>query len=248
MQKSISGLTVKSAEKGQVSAVFSTFNVVDKDGDVTLPGAIKDGTEVVISAYGHGSHTGMLPVGKGVLRTSDTEAILDGQFFLNTTAGRDTFEVVKELGGQQEWSYSLHNVKASQGDFNGQPVQFLESIGTIKEVSPVLIGAGVNTRTLSTKGLKFSEEGDAVMAAVNAYLDRAGEVMALRAEKGRGLGDDSVELLKQIDEATQKLHDLLDIKADNSAEVTPEETPDDVKAIAAEALRRELFSNLNEGA
>mgnify|MGYP006138037809 CR=1 FL=1 len=34
-----------------VAAVFSTFNVVDKDGDLTLPGAIKDGTEVVISGW-----------------------------------------------------------------------------------------------------------------------------------------------------------------------------------------------------
>ena len=36
---------------------------VDKDGDLTLPGAIKDGMEVVISAYQHQSHYGALPVG-----------------------------------------------------------------------------------------------------------------------------------------------------------------------------------------
>lgn len=151
MRKSMTDVTVKSAAKGEVSAIFSTFNVVDKDGDVTLPEAIKDGTEIVVSAYGHASHGGMLPVGKGVIRTNDTVAIADMKFFLDTEAGRETFAVVKNLGPAQEWSYSLQNVTAEPGEVDGKSVRILKSI-TVKEVSPVLIGAGVNTRTLSAKG------------------------------------------------------------------------------------------------
>lgn len=248
MHKTIGGVTVKSAEKGEVSAVFSTFNVIDKDGDVTLPGAIPDGLEVVISAYGHQSHFGALPAGKGIIRTTETEAILEGQFFMATEAGRDTFEVVKELGGLGEWSYSLHDVKSHYGEFDGQQANFLESI-FVKEVSPVLRGAGVNTRTLVAKGLKFSEEGDAVLAAVDAYLERASEVVVLRAAKGRPpLSAESTEFLAGLDEALVKLRDLLDVKADESAEATPEEIPEDIAAIAVEARRRDLFSNLNQGA
>lgn len=242
MHKSITGFTVKSAEKGEVEAVFSTFNVVDKDGDVTLPGAIKDGAEVVISAYGHQSHYGALPVGKGVIKTTETEALIEAKFFLNTTAGRDTFEVVKELGPLGEWSYSLHDVVSKAGEIGGQRVNFLESI-FVKEVSPVLIGAGVNTRTLVAKGLKFSEEGDAVVAAVKAYLGRAQEVMVLRSEKGKGLGDESVEFLKELDETLAQVRALFDVEADDSAEMTPEET-EAIKAIATDVLRRDLFSNL----
>jgi hypothetical protein len=242
MHKTITGFTVKSAEKGEVEAVFSTFNVIDKDGDVTLPGAIKDGAEVVISAYGHQSHYGALPIGKGVIRTTETEATLQGKFFLNTTAGRDTFEVVKELGPLGEWSYSLHDVVSKAGEINGQRVNFLESI-FVKEVSPVLIGAGVNTRTLIAKGLKFSEEGDAVLAAVAAYLGRAQEVMVLRSEKGRGLSDESASFLKEIDDALVKLRALFDTDVDESAEVTPEEIKA-LEAIAADVRRRALFSNL----
>lgn len=244
MLKTISGVTVKDAAKGQVSAVFSTFNVVDKDGDLTLPGAIKDGTEVVISSYGHGSHAymgGLLPVGKGVIRTTDEEAILDGQFFLNTAAGRDTFEVVKELGPLQEWSYSLQNVTRKTEERDGQVVNILEQIGLIKEVSPVLMGAGVNTRTLVAKGMKFSEEGDAVVAAVDDYLGRAREVMVLRSEKGRGLSDDTTGLLKQLEGSLVALRDLLTPEAESAAPGIPE----DIKAIAAARLRAELFSNLN---
>lgn len=161
MQKHITGAAVKSADKGQVEAVFSTFNVIDKDGDVTLPGAIPDGLEVVISAYGHTSHGGMLPVGKGVIKTTDTEAILRGQFFMDTTAGRETFEVVKNLGPLQEWSYSLHDVKAYFGTFDGKDVQFLESI-FVKEVSPVLRGAGTNTRTVAVKAAPTQQEENVV--------------------------------------------------------------------------------------
>lgn len=248
MHKTISGVTVKDASTGEVSAVFSTFNVIDKDGDLTLPGAIKDGTEVVISAYGHQSHYGALPLGKGVIRTTDTEAVLEGKFFMNAPHAAAAFEVVKELGPIQEWSYSLHNVTRKSVETDAGRHWIIEDIGLIKEVSPVLIGAGVNTRTLVAKGLKFSEEGDAVLAAVNAYLDRATEVMVLRSEKGRGLSDESIQFLKELDESLVKLRDLLDVKADDSAEATSEEVPDDIAAIAADVRRRDLFSNLTEGA
>lgn len=163
--KTLAGVTVKSIDQGEVSAVFSTFNVIDKDGDVTLPGAIKNGTEVVISAYGHESWRGLLPVGKGVIRTTTREAILEGRFFLETTAGRETFETVKQLGDLQEWSYSLSDVDAYSGEFGGRPAQFLRSI-TVKEVSPVLVGAGVDTRTLATKAAAEDRE----TAAAREYL------------------------------------------------------------------------------
>jgi hypothetical protein len=249
MYKTMRGVTVKDATKGLVEAVFSTFNVIDKDRELTLPGAIKDGTEVVISAYGHESHWGKLPVGKGVLRTTETEAIMEGQFFMGTTAGRETFEVVKELGELQEWSYSLDDVTRKLAEAEGQRYWILEDIGLIKEVSPVLQGAGINTRTLSAKGLKFSEEGTAVVAAVNAYLDRATEVMVLRSEKGRGLSDDSIALLKELDEALTKTRGLLNTDAAPAAEeAIPEDVADAVKAAHAAHMRRTLFSALPEGA
>jgi hypothetical protein len=241
MRKTLSGVKVKDAELGTVSAVFSTFNVKDKDGDVTLPGAIKDGTRVVISAYQHGSWDGALPVGKGVIKTTDTEAILEGEFFMDTTHGADTFRTVKALAksDQGEWSYSLRNVTAKSGEFEGEPANFLESI-EVNEVSPVMVGAGVNTRTLATKGLKFNEEGAAVVAAVNDYLKRAEEVMVLRAAKGRQLGDDSTAPLLALKASLSQIDGLLDTKAEEAAEVTPE----DIKALANQARARELFSNL----
>lgn len=249
MHKTISGVTVKDAAKGEVSAVFSTFNVIDKDGDVTLPGAIKDGTEVVISAYGHTSWKGLLPVGKGVIRTTDAEAILEGQFFMNTTAGRETFETVKELEHLGEWSYSLQDVVAKFGEFNGQPANFLESIA-VKEVSPVLVGAGVNTRTLGTKGTASLQDQIAeAMDVVAGVIDSAERVVALRAEKGKELSHVNAQGLVGLVAELDRLKALLKTEA---AEPVEEATPEDVaaiKEIATAITRRDLFSSLNpEGA
>ena len=54
MLKTTDVFEVKSAELGEVRAVFATLDVVDSDGDVIRPGAIGD-QEVLISSYGHGS-------------------------------------------------------------------------------------------------------------------------------------------------------------------------------------------------
>lgn len=159
-----SSVRVKNATEGKVSAVFSTFDVVDKDGDVTPASAIEDGAEFVVSAYGHKSWSGELPVGKGTIRTTQSEAIADMQFFMDTTQGRDTFNAVAELAksGLGEWSYGFDILDGSPGVFDGKEVRFLNSV-KVHEVSPVLQGAGVNTRTLSVKSA--GNQSDAGKAA-----------------------------------------------------------------------------------
>lgn len=241
MQKSISGIDVKSAEKGEVSAVFSTFNVIDKDGDVTEPGAFKDGQEVLISAYGHTSWSGALPVGKGTIRQTKDEAIFEGQFFLNTTAGRDTFEVVKELGAKGEWSYGYDVEEFSFGKHDDQDVRFLKSLD-VHEVSPVLLGAGVNTRTLGTKSLH--DQIAEATGVVTAAIESAERVVALRAEKGKQLSHVNAESLGGLYAGMDRLKALLDAMTDEeeSGEATSME---DIEAMAAQYRRAELFSSLN---
>ncbi|MGH2970157.1 MAG: hypothetical protein ACRDK0_14015, partial [Solirubrobacteraceae bacterium] len=126
--KALSPFEIKNAAKGEVSAVFSTFNVIDSDGDVTIPGAFTDGQEVLISAYGHKVWEGVLPVGKGVIRQTDSEAILDGKFFLDTDDGRNTFNVIKNVGARQEWSYGYDVQDSDPGKFGGVDVRFLKRL------------------------------------------------------------------------------------------------------------------------
>lgn len=222
-RKNLTNVTVKDAEKGTVEAVFSTFGVRDLDGDVVQKGAIPDGAPVIISSYGHTSWDGELPIGSGTIRTTDTEAILDGKFFMDTTHGRDAFATIKAVSeaGLQEWSYSLEDVVAKRGELDGVPVRFIESV-KVKEVSPVLRGASINTRTLAVKhaDLKFSEHADAVLTEVDALVARATEVVTLRATQGKKLGAESAEQLTRLGDVLEQLKALL-------VEPDPEPTLDD---------------------
>lgn len=205
--KSFSRVEIKDADKGEVTAVFATLNVVDSDGDVTPPGAFENGAKVRISAYGHSSWGDRLPVGKGTIREVKNDAILDGKFFLDTPEGAATFRVVKELGedGLQEFSYGYDPVEYSFGEFEGREVRFLNKV-KVHEVSPVLLGAGVNTRLLTAKsGLKFTEHIDAVLTEIEKLQTRAAEVVALRSEKGKAMSEASADRLRHLIKALNEL-------------------------------------------
>lgn len=153
-RKSLVRTEIKDADKGQVDIVFAEFNKVDKDLDVTLPGAFEDGAKVPVSAYMHTSWEGKLPVGVGTIKQTPREAQASLQFFMDTPDGLATFTTVKNLhaAGLGEWSYGYDPAKFSFGEHEGQRVRFLEQ-QIVKEISPVLEGAGTNTRTLAAKGL-----------------------------------------------------------------------------------------------
>lgn len=143
-------------DPGEFRAVFSTFNVIDHDGDVTLPDAFEDGQKVRISYWGHRWQD--LPVGKGAIHQDEEKAWVDGQFFLDTAGGQETYKTVKNLGDLQEWSYGFDILESHQGKFEEQDVQFLEKL-TVYEVSPVMLGAGIGTGTEAIK--EQSDAGDA---------------------------------------------------------------------------------------
>lgn len=212
-KKTFGGVEVKSESKGEIRAVFSTLGVVDKDGDITVKGAMKDGAPVRLSAYNHKSWEGALPVGKGIIREVGNEVVFEGQFFMNTTHGRDTFETVKAMGELQEFSYGFDVVDSEEPDQEQKSAgarRILKSLA-VHEVSPVLLGAGVGTRTVGVKGEKktFAEELTEVVASVKAVRERAADVMAMRAEKGKGLGEESVELIDAIGAELAELTNLL---------------------------------------
>lgn len=138
-------------EQGTFRAVFARFNVIDHDGDVTIPGAFEDGQKVRIAYWGHRWHD--LPVGRGVLGADDEKAWVDGKFFLDTQAGLETYKTVKNLAELQEWSYGFDIEKTSEGKFEDQNVRFLEKM-KVHEVSPVLLGAGIGTMTTTIKSAK----------------------------------------------------------------------------------------------
>lgn len=197
--------------KGEVEAVFSTLNVVDKDKDVTLPGAFGE-QDVRISAYNHGSWGGELPVGIGKISETSKEAIMKGRFFMDVPKAHDTFTTLKELGGLMEWSYGYDILERSEGmwppdDSSGQQVQFLKKL-KVHEVSPVILGAGVDTRTLSAKA-----SSDPLTAAqITAAKRIIAQIMAL-------LNGGDPPKQNAVDSLIDKLESAIGVQETSSAEV-----------------------------
>src|SRR3990167_6470680 len=163
---------VKVGEAGQFEAIIATLNVVDMDGDVTLKGAFEDGAEVIVSAYGHGSWMGALPVGKGVLKATDTDARIVGEFFLDTETGKDHYTVAKRLGAKQQWSYGYDVLETGERaalpeELRGGARRVLKRL-KVHEASPVLIGAGIDTRTVVVKRAEPPKVSAAELATINA--------------------------------------------------------------------------------
>jgi len=167
-------LEVKDDATGTVQAAFSVFNTIDSDGDVVKPSAFKDGQEVPMVW----SHMWDNPVGKGTVKVSRKQATFDGHFFLDTQAGMEAYKTVKNMGSLQEWSFGFRVLEDEEGDFDGQRVRFLKGL-ELFEVSPVLVGANRETRTLAIKGAApviAISDPDAMLAnarAMVAYLEGA---------------------------------------------------------------------------
>jgi hypothetical protein len=151
--KSFCTFEVKDAEKGEVEAIVATLDVVDKDEDIIRSDAIADGSKVTMSSYGHDAVWGARPAGKGKLHIEGNKVVFKGRLFLATTDGRDTFECLKEMGGDQEWSFGFRILGAEvpSDDERKQGARRILTKLEAFEVSPVIIGAGVGTRTVGVK-------------------------------------------------------------------------------------------------
>lgn len=136
------------APEGSLRAVFSTFDVADRDGDIVRASAFKDGQEVPMVW----AHDWSKPVGKGVVRVEKSRAVFDGQFFLGTSWGRDAYESVKQMGSLQEYSWGF---RVTETQPNKQIPGYDITAAEVFEVSPVLVGANQYTETLAVKGDRY---------------------------------------------------------------------------------------------
>ncbi|HXK36144.1 MAG TPA: HK97 family phage prohead protease [Candidatus Paceibacterota bacterium] len=208
---------------GTVRALFAPFNVVDKQGDLTLPGAFGQ-QNIIIGAYGHRSWDDGLPVGKGrIFDDGEIGGVMEGAFFLDTAAGLETYKTVKNVGDLQEWSYSLPGIESEMRTIDGETVRILKKI-TVNEVSPVLRGAGNGTRTLDIKDGKPTQTLDhieLVTGDVRAVVEKLSHVTDLRTADGRGPGAERVKRATELEQALEQLaRELARLKAVGSDEPT----------------------------
>lgn len=139
--------------EGKGVAVIATLNVIDSDGDVTQPGAFGVGQTVPIVPAHDWQH---VPIGKGTIREEGNEALFDFQLNMKLGFARAWYEHLKfdleTPPAKQQWSYgfSIPTGGSEVGEFAGQRVRRLKRL-KVHEVSPVIAGAGIDTRTLALK-------------------------------------------------------------------------------------------------
>jgi hypothetical protein len=114
---------------------------------------------------------GSRPVGKGTIYIDGNKAVFKGRVFLNTAAGRETFEVLKEL--PTEWSWGFHVVNdesPNEAERKAGARRILTKTAPF-EVSPVIIGAGIGTGTVAVK--QADGDGDVVEPVLEAAIEDA---------------------------------------------------------------------------
>jgi len=160
-RKALSDLEWKADRKGVFRAVVATYNVVDNDGDVSIPGALDTAKSVVVSPWNHSSVDEARsdpPVGSATITTVGDNAIAEGHFYVNTELGRKAYEITKSLfdDGLGEWSYAFRippgGASIDSKDLSEWPgAQRILRKVTPFEVSLVFAGAGIGTQTLAVK-------------------------------------------------------------------------------------------------
>jgi len=214
--KSTPGAHVKALnEQGQGTAVIATLNVVDKDGDVTMPGAFGQQDVKMVPAHDW-SH---VPIGKAKVREEGDNVLADFKLNLDIPAARDWYASLKaDLDNPpplQEWSYGFTTVDSEMGQHQGQDVRFLRQV-KVHEISPVMLGAGMGTGTLAIKHapdkpMKLVDHIAAAIETVQAVADRCKAIREARAADGRDLSPDRFAQLATLDERIEQLH--LTVKA-----------------------------------
>lgn len=195
-------------DEGSFEAIIATLNVVDLDGDLTIPGAFKKQSVSILPAHDRRSAS----LGKAEIFERGDKAIARGKFNLAIQAGREMHEALKfDLANGdpvQEWSYSYQIKESEEETRNGETIRILKSLD-VSEVSPVLRGAGMGTGTISAKEnekITLADDLAAVAAEVKRVAQRAAEVIAMRLKQkldgqrsGRpGLGAKAKKSLEEL--------------------------------------------------
>lgn len=176
-----------------VTAVIATIapGVVDHDGDAYDPGAFAGSGQILISQWNHASMVsgGAMPVGVGTIREVGRHAIFEGMLWLAMAAARDVYEVLRQRGSAQEWSYGYEVTKSRPpGRGDGGARQVIQQLSAY-EASPVWRGAGIGTRTTSV-----TASGDALDAATQEQLRRI--LAAVRGRKSAAETAASLQLIR----------------------------------------------------
>jgi len=214
----LTNLKLDADGEGTFEAAFANLTEIDHDGDGYDPGSIGE-QPVMVSQWNHGSWgegVNALPIGVGKTFERDGWGMVGGKFDMSDPDAVKTYNKIKYLkenGFPIEWSFALPSSDWRMEEIDGQMVRIFTRI-SIPEVSPVLLGAGIDTHltaikqspvgnlediavlirdeltkgeTMETKdkSMEFAKQLDEAVVAVESVCGRAKQIQNLREEKGK---------------------------------------------------------------
>jgi len=146
-RKSYKASVQSSGDSGEITALVSVFNNIDRAKEVVRPGAFKASLEKR-KPKGVWAHDWTKPIAKTLEATETPEGlVIKGQFNLDTQAGREAYSNIK-FGIIDSFSIGYSIVKESRDKEKG--TRNLDEL-ELFEWSPVLVGMNEDTRLLSIK-------------------------------------------------------------------------------------------------
>jgi len=222
-----------------IEAVFSLFDTIDSDNDVTKANALRSGyTGNKVPLVWN--HDWSKVIGRGIIETDNQKAVFKG-YFLNTEAGKEAYETVKAMQDMQQFSYGFQVMKSTKGthiDSKGEevPVRVLEDV-KVWEVSPVLVGAQQNSFVQALKsGLQTFDDVDTEFEEVkqddeeskygkctyekdgkcakekDLKISSETDASVSSSQQGMRLGEHAVTSLEELKAFTERIEDLASLR------------------------------------
>src|SRR6056300_798700 len=227
----------KDGDTRYIEAVFSLFDTIDSDNDVTKANSLRSGyTGNKVPLVWN--HDWSKVIGRGIIETDNQKAVFKG-YFLNTEAGKEAYETVKAMQDMQQFSYGFQVMKSTKGthiDSKGEevPVRVLEDV-KVWEVSPVLVGAQQNSFVQALKsGLQTYDDVDTEFEEVkeeeskygkctyekdgkcakekDLKISSATDASISSSQQGMRLGEHAVASLEELKAFTERIEDLASLR------------------------------------
>ena len=129
---------------GEISMTVATLDVLDRDYEIIASGSVGS-QQVLISQWQHGLSRGELPIGRGTLYEADGLLKFDGQLNMELQAARDTWAALEPVADLVEVSFGFISKQRDFVQQEGAMAAIRHLSIDAKEVSPVIVGAGIGT-------------------------------------------------------------------------------------------------------
>ena len=166
--------------EGTGVAKIATLSAIDREGDTYASGAFGEQEVKVLSGHAWDGP----PIGKGRIFEQGDEALAEFKLNLDIPSGQAWHKALQfDLANGkalQEWSFGFQVIDAADETRDGSSVRVLKELDVF-EVSPVVLGAGVDTGTLSVKSRRD------FLANVKAVIADADRLAQERETEGKQL-------------------------------------------------------------